>query len=257
MHALKSVHSSFVRWGLVSALALWAAVAASRTPSAGDSAALERSPAAVLIGSSSFSQDFGHLIERELTRRGYQVTRKGVPGAGLARPDFHDMVLEAEALPIDAETAAVFVYIGVNDAQALWLRSDERSDPESTWLPFASEGWNTVYTRRVRAFLERMCQRGAQRAIVLLPVDVDRPELQERLLHIRELQVQAAAATTCAVAVQTAGDAGQFELAGERKRLPDGFHMTALGARAIWERIEPEVLHLLYTEPTANARSLD
>lgn len=238
-------------------MALWAAVAASRTPSAGDSAALERPPTAVLIGSSSFSQDFGHLIERELTLRGYQVSRKGVPGAGLARPDFHDMALEAEALPIDAETAAVFVYIGVNDAQALWLRSDERSDPESAWLPFASEGWNILYTRRVRTFLERMCQRGAQRAIVLLPVDVDRPELQERLLHIRELQVQAVAATTCAVAVQTAGDAGQFELAGEPTRLPDGFHMTALGARALWERIEPEVLQLLDSEPTANARSLD
>src|SRR5688572_30316696 len=45
----------------------------------------------VLVGSSSFNQAFGLIIARELERMGYQVTRKGVSGAGLARPDYHDM----------------------------------------------------------------------------------------------------------------------------------------------------------------------
>jgi hypothetical protein len=202
-----------------------------------------RPSGAVLIGSSSFNQDFGRLIARELERMGYKVVRKGVSGAGLARPDFHDMPRELEAMPIDANTAAVFVYLGVNDAQAVWLHPEEREG--RTWLPFGSTAWSAVYSQRTHDFLERICQRGARRAVVVLPVDVKGAELQARLVRIRELQVQAAAATSCAVAVQTAGDAGQFEQAGVAKRFPDGFHMTALGAQLVWERIQPQVLSLL------------
>lgn len=256
MRFFGSVPASFFRRCWAAAFALGAAFVGLDDSCAEDpSLVVEARPLnAVMLGSSSFSQDFGLLIERELTSWGYQVTRRGIPGSGLARPDFYDLSNEVEALPIDGDTAAVVVYVGVNDAQALWLRPHERTDGASAWLPFASESWNAVYTRRVQDFLERMCQRGAQRVIVLLPVDVDRPDLQQRLLHIREVQVNAAAATSCAVAVQTAGDAGQFDLMGAPKRLPDGFHMTALGAQIIWQRIEPEVLQLLDTAPIINAR---
>lgn len=176
---------------------------------------------------------------------GYQVTRKGVSGAGLARPDFHDMSQELEALPISTSTAAVFVYLGVNDAQAAWLYPAERGPSGLTSVPFEDPEWDAVYGRRTHDFLERICQRGARRAVVLLPVDVDRPDLQQRLARIRELQIRAASSTTCAVTVQTAGDAGQFEVAGVPKRLPDGFHMSPRGAEIVWERILPEVLQLL------------
>src|SRR6185295_19624715 len=93
-------------------------------PSAAESGS-ESEPAApaeaVLVGSSSFNQPFGHIIEHELERRGYRVTRKGVDGAGLARPDYRDMNQVLEALPIGHATAVVFVYLGVNDAQDAWL----------------------------------------------------------------------------------------------------------------------------------------
>jgi hypothetical protein len=200
---------------------------------------------AVLIGSSSFNQSFGRIITRELERRGYQVTRKGVSGAGLARPDFQDMNQVLEALPISANTAAVFVYVGVNDAQPVWLYPHERDASGVTSLAFGEAEWDVVYARRAREFLRRICERGARRAVVLLPVDVTSYELQRRLDHIRELQVDAAADTTCAVTVPTAGDAGQFEAAGVAKRLPDGYHMSPPGAQIVWERIEPEVLRLL------------
>jgi hypothetical protein len=199
----------------------------------------------VLVGSSSFNQSFGHLIERELGHWGYQVTRKGVSGAGLARPDFHDMSQELESLPIGTNTAAVFVYLGVNDAQAVWLYPHERGSDGLESLPFGAAEWNAVYARRTHDFLARICQRGARRAVVLLPVDVTEPDLQRRLDRIRDIQMQAAADTSCAVVVSTAGDAGHFDAGGTPKRLPDGFHMSSLGAQIVWDRIEPLVTRLL------------
>ena len=205
----------------------------------------------MLVGSSSFNQAFGHILERELARRGYQVTRRGVSGAGLARPDFHDMSQELETLPIGKSTRAVFVYLGVNDAQAAWLYPHERGESGAESVPFGTEAWDTLYTGRARGFFERICQRGAERAIVLLPVDVDRSGLQQQLEHIRELQARAASRTSCAVVLRTAGDAGQFAEAGMPKRLPDGFHMSERGAQIVWERIQPEVLRLLEPAPPA------
>jgi hypothetical protein len=200
---------------------------------------------AVLVGSSSFNQAFGHILAHALERRGYQVTRKGVSGAGLARPDYKDMNQVLEALPIGSNTAVVFVYLGVNDAQSVWLYPSERGASGPTSLPFGAADWDAVYAQRTREFLDRICQRGARRAVVLLPVDVDRPGMQRRLDRIRDLQARAAAETSCAVAVATAGDAGQFETEGVPKRLPDGYHMSAHGARIVWQRIEPQVLRLL------------
>jgi hypothetical protein len=206
---------------------------------------------AVLIGSSSFNQPFGQLIQRELQRRGYQVTRKGVDGAGLARPDFRDMNRVLETLPVGPETA-VFVYLGVNDAQDMWLYPRERPHADSSSIPFGGAEWDAAYARRTREFLDRICQRGARRAVVLLPVDVNRPELQRRLDRVRTLQARAAAETRCAVAVRTGGDQGRFEVDGVPMRLPDGFHMSARGAAIVWGRIETEVLQLL--EPSAPRR---
>lgn len=206
---------------------------------------------AVLVGSSSFNQSFGRLIERELTLRGYEVVRKGVSGAGLARPDFRDMNQVLEALPIGPGTSAVFVYIGVNDAQAVWLYPHERSATGPGAIPFGAAEWDHVYARRTRAFLDRICQRGARRAVVLLPVDVEQPDMQRRLDRVRQLQMRAAASTSCAVVVSTAGDEGHFEVGGTPKRLPDGFHMSARGAQIVWARIEPRVTQLLETVTVA------
>jgi hypothetical protein len=231
-------------WALALAACGWLtaprASAESRAPSVD-----VREADAVLVGSSSFNQSFGRLIARELERRGYLVARKGVSGAGLARPDFRDMNQVLESLPIGPSTSAVFVYIGVNDAQAVWLYPHERGASGLASVPFGAADWDTVYARRTREFLERICQRGARRAVVLLPVDVDRPDMQRRLEHVRELQAQAAAGTSCAVAVSTAGDAGRFDADGTPKRLPDGYHMSPRGAQIVWSRIEPAVVQLL------------
>jgi len=250
MPSSKSVRRTFLQ-RCCGALALCAALTGARDIAAESRAVIAdvRPLEAVLIGSSSFNQDFGRIIQRELGRMGYHVTRKAVSGAGLARPDFHDMNRELEALPISSNTAAVFVYLGVNDAQAVWLPPHERDGSGLVWLPFGTEDWEAAYARRTREFLGRICERGARRAVVLLPIDVNRPDLQQRLHRIRDVQERAASITTCAVTVETAGDLGDFEVAGVHKRMRDGFHMSTLGAHIVWERIQPEVRSLLGVEP--------
>jgi hypothetical protein len=73
---------------------------------------------------------------------------------------------------------------------------------------------------------------------MVLPVDVKRPRLQRRLHRIRALQAQAARQTSCGVALSTAGD--EARLAASRTpqlRHRDGFHLTAKGAKLVWNRI--------------------
>lgn len=207
---------------------------------------------ALVVGSSSMNQSLGHIITRELEQRGYRVTRKGVSAAGLARPDYRDMNEIVEDLPISDDTAAVFVYLGMNDAQALWLKPHERRAFGRQFLPWSDARWDALYTRRARDFFERICQRGAQRTIVLLPVDVQRDRLQRRLKRIRTLQSQAASSSSCAVAVSTAGDMGRFEVSGVPMRLRDGLHMSFPGASAVWRRIQHQALRLVgAAEPQA------
>ena len=200
---------------------------------------------AVLVGSSSFNQAFGSIIERQLEHWGYHVTRKGVAGAGLARPDFHDMNRVLDLLPISASTDAVFVYLGVNDAQSLWLYPSERGSLDTSMLPFGTPTWEARYAERARGFFERICSRGARRAIVLLPVDMNRSELERRMKRIRDLQIQAAHQSSCATVLSTAGDAGQFDVGGLAKRQPDGFHLSPFGANVVWNRVQGLVLALL------------
>ena len=236
--------------------AIQSAVTQDRAPSAasadGLASAIDGPPAdrsdlreAVLVGSSSFNQAFGVIIERQLERWGYQVTRKGVGGAGLARPDYRDMNQVLDALPISARTDAVFIYLGVNDAQPIWLYPRERGASSAAMLPFGTKTWEARYAQRTLGFYQRICQRGARRAIVLLPVDVTRSHLQQKLERIRDLQVQAAARSSCATVLSTSGDAGQFAVGGVAKRLPDGFHLSQFGASVVWDRLRGHVLGLL------------
>jgi hypothetical protein len=200
---------------------------------------------ALLVGSSSMGQSLGRIITRELEQRGYRVMRKGVTSAGLARPDYRDMNQIVEDLPISDDTAAVFVYLGMNDAQALWLEPSEQRAFGQRFLPWTDARWDTLYTRRARDFFERICERGAQRTIVLLPVDVRRARLQRRLERIRTLQAQAAWSSSCAVPLSTAGDIGRFEVSGVPMRLRDGVHMSYRGASAVWHRIRHQALSLV------------
>lgn len=225
------------RW-VVPLLGLASVMLAARDAPAAPRASGQERAEAWVIGSSSIHQAFGRLISRELGELGYRVQRKAVTSAGLARPDFRDMQRIVEALPIGEKTAAVVVYLGTNDAQPLWLRPRERTRADRKFLPWRHPRWSTVYRERVRQLMARICQRGAGRALMVLPVDVTRPRLQRRLHRIRALQAQAAEQTSCGLALPTAGD--EVRLAASRRsqiRHRDGFHMTAKGAKVVWDRI--------------------
>jgi hypothetical protein len=152
------------------------------------------------------------------------------------------MLALANELPIDDETAAVFVYLGVNDAQALRLLPHERRTVGRPWLGWRARGWSDIYERRTRRFIDRLCARGAQRVILLLPVDVVSERLQRRLDRIRRIQARAADASNCGEAIRTGGDWGRFNEGGIATRSRDGFHMTAHGARVVWKRIRAAAL---------------
>lgn len=211
---------------------------------------------AVIVGSSSIHQAFGRVLERALVQRGYHVTRKGVTSAGFARPDFRDMNAITDALSISRKTAIVLVYLGLNDAQALRLSRQERQRVGQSWIPWSDPRWSRVYERRIVRYLERICSRGARRAVMLLPVDVAHPRLQRRLHRIRRLQARATAASSCGMAIDTAGDWNSFRAAGVARRRADGFHMTNHGARVIWKRIRAQTLSALQSgRPRSAARS--
>lgn len=201
-------------------------------------AATRSEPQAIVVGSSSIKGRLGRVIAADLERWGYQVTRRGIVSAGLARPDFRDLRESVAGLPIDEQTAAVFVYVGINDGQSIWLRPDERGKGESPWLSWHRPRWAEVYTRRAQQLLQSICDRGAKRAFMLLPIEVEKPRLERKLRRIRKLQRQAARQTTCALAVSTAGERGEFSRNGKPLRTRDGFHLSPLGARLVWNRVQ-------------------
>lgn len=206
------------------------------------------SQSVVLVGSSSINQFFGHIIANDLAKLGLHVTRRGFSAAGLSRPDFRDVSAEVAQLPLDRHTRSVLLYFGANDAQALWLRPDERSDPNDVWVPWDDERWSPTYYRRARSLVEGLCERGVARVIVLSPADVVSDTLQRRLDRIRDLQRSAASVSRCGHFIATRdeeSDPGELRANLAALHASDGVHMNRLGAQQTWRRIRERVLHLL------------
>jgi hypothetical protein len=199
----------------------------------------------VLLGSSSMNGSFGRLVASDLRKLGYGVSRKGYGAAGLSRPDVINLQEKLSLLPIDPKTDAALIYLGGNDAQALWLEPQERETKRQSWIKWNERGWAEVYQRRFKNFIDAMCKRGARTVILLPPVDVVSSRMQRRLQRIRNLQERAAAASTCGKFVSTAGDALRLASSGHPLRLPDGVHMTEVGAARVWRRVAPQVLQLI------------
>jgi hypothetical protein len=199
--------------------------------------------AVIIFGSSSINDFFGHIIEEDVVSLGLRVVRRGLPSAGLARPDFRDVMSELEDLPLEAARAVV-LYFGGNDAQALWLRPAERKRPDDTWMKWNDEGWSALYERRVVDLVEAVCASGVPKAIVLAPADVARDALQARLDRIRDLQRTAASRTSCGRFVATSGR-NLLSPGGEGLYAADGIHMSRVGAQVLWERLRVPIMELV------------
>jgi hypothetical protein len=200
----------------------------------------------LVFGSSSVNGSFGRVIASELERRGVSVMRRGYSAAGLARPDFHDMRETLGKLPLERGVHSVIFYIGGNDAQAIWLRPNERAGTRrsESWIWWNDQRWSSVYQARAAALIDSVCARGVQRVIVLPPADVLSARLQSRLERVRELLRRAAESSACGHFVSTTGDWNFFALAGEPLRTPDGIHMTLAGALRVWHRMRDTVIRL-------------
>ncbi len=221
---------------------------ATSAPSSADAAAPQALPGkkqALVVGSSSIKSTFGKIIAADLERWGFEVSRHGIVAAGLARPDLFDLHQILDDLPIDSQTAAVVLYVGVNDGQALWLYPDEQDEFGVRRLAWHDPRWDELYTRRAVALFRSVCERGAERAIVLLPIEIEKPSLERKMKRIRRLQAQAAQETSCAVAVSTAGERGHFSRAGKALRRRDGVHMSIPGAQLVWSRTWQRIQPLL------------
>lgn len=212
------------------------------------------SGAVVLFGSSSMIGIFGHVIAKDFEQLGFDVTRRGLVSAGLARPDFHDVPQSLGKVSLGPRSTSVLLYIGVNDAKALWLRPEERTARDnSPWLSWSDERWESIYAARMVNLINAQCERGAKHTFVLSPADVKRERLQVRLERIRTVQQRAARASKCGCYIPTTGDNGRFEINGRSLRSRDGVHMSRIGALTVWERIRTRVLAVLGSSDPSHA----
>lgn len=199
----------------------------------------------MLVGSSSVNDAFGDIVVDQLERAGYDVARRGYPSAGLSRPDFHDISAEVSKLPIGPSATSVMLYLGGNDAQALWLTPSERKAGHDAWIKWDDERWPGIYERRVRRLIDETCARGAKRVVVLAPVDVARAAMQKKLDRVRAAQRRAAESSACGQFVSTSGDADALGASKPALRDARGVHMTRAGATRVWGRIEKRVTTLI------------
>ncbi|MCO4762165.1 MAG: DUF459 domain-containing protein [Myxococcales bacterium] len=203
----------------------------------------------LVVGSSSVAGNLGRLLVRRLSELGFEASRYGMSASGFSRPDYFNWMKAIERLPIDHNAAAVLVYMGVNDPQGIWLWPSERKAMKrrDKWLRFHEPEWPGIYVKRVTELVNKLCDRGVRRVIVLPPADVSWVALHHRLRRVRRLQILGARASKCGAAVSPAGDMMHLmDRHAERKeprRMKDGYHLSTFGAEIVWQRIRRHLLH--------------
>ena len=204
----------------------------------------------LVLGSSSIRGNLGRTLERKLSRIGFDVFRQGVSSSGISRPDYFDWQARAKSVPVGPQTAAALLYMGVNDPQGIWMSPEEQRarGRKDRWIRWHEPLWDVIYRERVTQLIDTLCERGVRRVVVLTPADVRWRGLQERLVRVRRLQIEAARASQCGRAVSTSGDDLLLRDPEERKsplRMPDGYHLSTLGAERVWARVTPHLLRVV------------
>jgi len=206
----------------------------------------------LVVGSSSIVGQLGMSVHHYLNSLGFDVVRRGKSASGLTRTDYFDWWKELDKLKVPKNTVGALVYMGVNDAQGIWLHPKEMKwakRPSDPWIRWQQPGWSEIYRDRVTSFANALCNRGVGRVIFLLPVDVSQPRLNLRLSRVRKLQREGVERSSCGAAVSAAGDFALLQgfrgLRSQKRRAADGYHLSPFGAEIVWKRIRGHLLHLV------------
>ncbi len=193
---------------------------------------------ALLVGSSSVNGALGRTLEHRLGIEGIRLARRARSASGFARPEFFDWEAEVDQLGALSRYAAVIVYAGGNDGQALSLRPSERTRRRDRWVEWSDEErWVRIYSDRVRGVVDAMCDRGAPRVVILLVADGGRAGWSRRMVRVRDAQRAGVEGSRCGVVLDP-NDGHAFDSV-------DGVHLSRQGARRMWELIAVRLRALL------------
>lgn len=193
----------------------------------------------LLIGASSIQHQPGIELERLFGTyyEGIDITRVGKVATGLARPDVFDWPKRAQELVDEHDPDLVIANFGGNDAQGM-MRGKEV-------LKFGTDGWDEEYANRLRSLIEASGSRGAQVAIIGMPI-MRSARSSERVQHVNAITKRAAeeaGATYISMWEIAADEKGNYREAiehGGRRgpmRQSDGWHFTRLGGEYVAERL--------------------
>jgi hypothetical protein len=205
----------------------------------------------LILGDSNIFESFGKELEADFTVAGFEVTRRGKPTSGMARPDFYDWITMGAELRERYRPDVVLIMFGGNDGQRL----EPYPGSGGMRIKWKHEiAWRDEYTRRVRT-LARVLGGGGARVFILSPTNRRSRKAVERMQRVIECQREAVEDLFFANWVDTwkpsSDEDGRYLKKGldpearhqtwraVRYRRGDGIHLTKAGAMHLRRKVAP------------------
>ncbi len=194
-----------------------------------------------LAGDSMMAVGLSSTLLREAPKyKDLELVKTFKSGTGLARPEVFDWQTEYPAMLKDAKPEVVLVAIGANDGQGFV--------EDGVTYPFGTDGWKTVYQRRVQAFLEMLEAGGATVVWVGLP-PMKSGVYDAKIALVNRIDYAVVSASPHAIWFSSAGlvgdangrfqDYGRVRGATARLRQADGIHLSDDGATLLTAKLLP------------------
>lgn len=194
-----------------------------------------------LVGDSMMAVGLSSTLLREAPKyEDLVLVKEFKSGSGLARPEVFDWQTEYPAMLGAARPDVVIVAIGANDGQGFV--------EDGVTYSFGSAGWETIYERRVEAFLAMLEAGGATVVWVELP-PMKSDAYDARIALVNRIDYAVVRASPQAVWYSTAGivgdERGRFKDYGEvrgamaRLRKQDGIHLSDDGGALVAAKLLP------------------
>lgn len=112
-----------------------------------------RRPLVYAIGASTMGHPLGKILSKRLKKWGARLQKWAKASTGLARQDFWDWLAKAREIKANKDPDVFIVSLGVNDNQALSIRSKKRRTG-FRWVNPVFDEWGELYARRVDELLD-------------------------------------------------------------------------------------------------------